>query len=146
MSVTVTRAGLLFDYAAVHPEFYATDVCEEHGWSSGQFGKAARALRLILATDSINLICLQQGFGKPKLYSLVGTLEKAGPWVHERMRGIESQLETVLAVSSSLVNSSDGRTVSGKKARLVARHVGRLIEDLGELDGQIPSVSINGRG
>ena len=137
--IAVARAGLLFDYAAEQAEgFLAQDALDELDLTRDQFRRAARTLRLILANDSINLICLQQGFGEPKRYHLVGTLDKAGPWVRQRMRGIESQLETVLAVSSSLVNSTDGRTVDGKKARLINRHVGRLVEDLGELDGQFP--------
>jgi hypothetical protein len=141
MVATVTRAGMLFDFAAEQAEgFLATEAEADLGFTHAQFAKATRALRLILADDSINLICLQQGFGKPKRYHLVGTFEKAGPWVRERMRGIESQLESVLALSTSLVNASDGRTTEGKKARLVARHVGRLVEDLGEIDGRIPTL------
>jgi len=141
MSITVTRAGMLFDYAATQPEgFLARDAMAAMQLNRDQYAKAARALRKILADDSINLICLSEGFGQPKRYHLVGTLEKAGPWIQVRMRGIESQLESVLAVSSSLVNATDGRTVEGKKVRLVKRHVGRLVEDLGELDGQIPTI------
>jgi hypothetical protein len=141
MPATVAQAGLLFDFAADKPDgFLATEACDEFGWSIHQFYRAARVLRKILATDSINLVCVQQGWGEPKRYHLVGTLEKAGSWVSHRMRGVESQLETVLAVSTSLVNASDGRTIEGKKARLISRHVGRLVEDIGELDGRMPGV------
>lgn len=139
MSAVVARAGRLFDFAADKPDgFVVQDVLDDLEFTRAQFYKAVRALRLILADDSINLICDQQGFGAPHTYRLVGTFEKAGPWVRQRMRGIESQLESVLAATSSIVNASDGRTLDGKKARLVNRHVGRLIEDLGDLDGQLP--------
>jgi len=131
----VGRAGILFDHAAGAPEgFLALDVCKQHEWSRSQY---ARAVRRILASDSINLITISQGFGKARLYHLVGTLEKAGPWVAERMRGLESQLETVLAVSNSLVVASDGRTIAGKKARLTQKHVTRLLEDFAEVDGRL---------
>ncbi len=139
MGVTTVRAGELFDYAVEQPEgFESSDVCLELGWNKHQFEKAARQLRRILADDEINLVCANQGFGKPSRYELVGDMNRAGPWIAGRLRSMESQLETVYNVSKSTINGSDGRTVDGKKARLINRHVGRLREDLADLDGQLP--------
>lgn len=139
MAITVARAGDLFDYAVACPNgFEARQACRELNLNYHQFGRAVRALRKILADDDINLICKGQGFGQPSRFELVGDLLRAGPWVSGRLRSLESQLETVLNVSTSLMNGSDGRTIEGKKARLINRHVGRLVEDLGDLDGQLP--------
>lgn len=139
MSATTSRAGLLFDFSVEHPEGWETrEVCAHFEWTRDHLAKAIRSLRLILSGDEINLICTSQGFGQPKRYRLVGDVERATPWINQRIKGMESQLETVHAVASSLVNATDGRTVAGRKARLVDRHVGRLIEDIGDLDGRLP--------
>lgn len=140
MGLDTARAGELFDYSVVQPEGYEAKQAEDElQWTHAQFTRAVRQLRRILGSDDeINLICTNQGFGAPMLYQLVGDIERAGPWVTTRLRALESQLETVHSVAASLARGTDGRTVQGKKARLIHRYVGRLREDLGDLDGQLP--------
>lgn len=142
MARAVAHAGDLFDYAAGKPNgFEALQACRELGITLDQFRRAVRALRKILASDEINLVCSSQGFGQPTRYELVGNLERAQPWIRVRYATLESQLETVLSVSSSLVNATDGRTIPGRKARLIHRHVGRLIEDIADLEGRLPMMA-----
>ncbi len=137
MSIAVARAGHLFDYSVEHPEgWLVPDACRHFKWSQSQLARAIRALRLILGTDEINLVCHQRGFGEPKLYTLVGDLERARPWAVVQLRGLESRLDSILAISRSLVNATDGRTTEGRKARLIVKHVTRLMEDFAELEGR----------
>src|SRR6516225_3921541 len=120
MAASTAKAGVLFDYSVGKPEGFEAAIAEtDLQWTHRVFTRAVRSLRLILGADDINLICTPQGFGKPMLYQLVGNLEKAGPWVAGRLRSLESQIETVYSVSTSLANGTDGRTVEGKKARLI---------------------------
>jgi hypothetical protein len=127
-------AGRLFDYAVGQPTFTNRQAMAgleiKH---LATFNQAARRLRLILGEDDINLVCTPQGEGEPWLYELVGNLENAGPWVRNRLRDLEARIETQHAVSRSLVTATDGRTVEGRKARLFAKTLGRLQEDLAEL-------------
>lgn len=138
MGQTSARAGELFDYAVTKPNgFEKRQACRELNLKPDQFDRAVRALRSILAGDEINVICNSQGFGQPKRYHLVGDLERAQPWISVRYKALEGQLQTVLNVSSSLVEATDGRTLEGRKARLIHRHIGRLIEDIGDLEGRL---------
>lgn len=142
MAKAVAYAGELFDYAAEKPNgFEKLRACQTLGITPDQFNRAVRSLRSILATDEINLVCISQGFGQPMRYELVGNLERAQPWIKVRYAALESQLETVLNVSASLVNATDGRTIPGRKARLIHRHVGRLIEDIADLEGRLPMMA-----
>jgi len=134
MTRRVDDAGTLFSYAASKPEgFTRYDVQEELGWRSQRFRKAVRELRTIFATDEINLICDPQGQGEAWMYQLVGTFEGASPWVTNRADDMETRLVTMLSVATSLVNASDGRTVEGRRARILQRHFQRAIEDLADL-------------
>lgn len=135
----VGRAGVLFDYAASRPEgFLASDARADLDWSEKQFATAVRAFRLIFGEDEINLVTQQRGFGQPKLYQLVGDFDSARPFLAERMRTLEAMLRTTLAVANSISNGSDGRTVEGRKARFAVRHLGRLVEDIDEVEGRLP--------
>lgn len=137
MSLSVADAGRLYDYAVEHPSFYIPDACRDLDWRVNRCRRAISQMRRILAGDEINLVCFQEGFGAPKRYELVGNVEDARPWVAVRLRALESQLDTVHSVARSLENATDGRTTTGKRARLIRRHVGRLIEDFAELDGRL---------
>ena len=130
-------AGWLYDYAVAHPDgFTCYDVIAETGWNRPYFYRVVRQVRLDLAGDEINLPCTPQGWAEPWLYRLVGNHEDetAGRiWTTNRVDDLETRLATVDAMAESLVAGSDGRTETGRKARKIARVVGRLIEDLAEI-------------
>jgi len=127
----------LWDFAVAHPDgFTWADLRDEYPWAADRpsFFEVVRALRITIgAEDTINLVCEPQGTGELWRYRLVGTHEAAGSWNANRLGDIESRLVTVAGVARSLVAGSDGRSVGGRKSRLIAKVVGRLIEDLDEL-------------
>ena len=129
-------AGELFDFAVTRPDGFTNEEALPvlNLKRIEQFNKAVRRLRLILEDDTIQLVCDPQGSGEDWLYRLVGNLDDAGPWVNNRLRDLNARLETQHAVAKSLVTATDGRTIEGRKARLVAKTLGRLREDLDDVD------------
>lgn len=129
-------AGRLFDYAVTQPEgFTADDACAELFISYSHFVKCVRRLRLILAPDdTINLIADRQGKNERWRYRLVGTLAESMWWGTNRRKDGLSRLQTMKAVNHSILTSTDGRTMEGRRARVIDKGLSRLIEDLEELD------------
>ncbi len=125
-------AGTLFDFCVEHPEGWVIREAQDAlDWSFRRVREAIRALRLILGDDdSLNLTCDPQGSGEQWLYQLVGNLEMGGPWVTNRLQDTEARLETIDAFTRSMVKGTDGRSVEGRKARLIERSVRHLLEDL----------------
>jgi hypothetical protein len=131
------KASELWDFAVSHPEgFTWADARKAFPWAAerSRFFATVRVLRTTLgAEDTINLICDPQGPGELWRYRLVGTYNEARPWNAGRLGDMEARLETIAGVSRSLVAATDGRSTEGRKARLISKIVGRLVEDLREL-------------
>jgi hypothetical protein len=132
--------GALFDYAVEHPGgFTYQDAMNDLGWQKPYFTRVHRQLRLLLGNDDqINLVCDPQGRGEPWRYRLIGDIEGARGWVDNRLRDSESRVTTVRAITASLVRATDGRTNDGRRARIMNRGLGRILEDLAELDHGTP--------
>ncbi len=130
------KISRLFDFAVEHEDgFTYQDVQEELGWKRAEFFKVANRMRLMLGNDdTINLVCEPQGPSEPWRYKLIGNLRDAGRWNGNRLQDCESRILTIHAVLASIVQAVDGRTSEGKRARVMHRMLGRLIEDLAELD------------
>jgi hypothetical protein len=125
------RAGLLFDYAVVHPEgFTNEEASRDLGWTLSGFNVVARALRLILADDTITLVCDPTEQNQRWRYKLVGTYTDARGWSSNRLRDLEARLETIQAIAQTMVKATDGRTTTGRKATLILAVVGALRQQL----------------
>lgn len=140
------KAGLLYDYAATQPDgFTRHDACEVLGWNRWEFNQAANRLRKMFAGDSINLVADPDGPSNPWRYKLVGNYDEARPWSVNRIRDMESRLETIEAVSETTTNCTDGRTIEGRKARKIHSTVRFLREQLADINeggqGHLPGVS-----
>ena len=100
--------------------------------------RAVRDLRLMLGDfDDINVPCIPQGAGERWLYVLqAGVGDDVREWSDHRLDDGETRLRTIRAMLSSAVAATDGRTSSGKRARIMERGVRRMIEDLDELLGR----------
>lgn len=134
MSIKDTRAGLLYDYAVTRPEgFTYKDIDREFRWDRHRFLGVVRRLRSILGAEDITLTCTPGRSREPWVYQLVGTYDAARPWATNRVGDLESRLQTIHHVAQSLTNGSDGRTLEGKKARLIERTVRHLVENLADL-------------
>jgi hypothetical protein len=134
------KIGRLFDYATSKPEgFTYRDVEKDLGWKRPEFTKVHRMLRVLLGNDDqINLVCDPQGRNEPWRYRLIGDVDGARPWVGNRLRDSETRIGTVQAVCTSLVKATDGRTADGRRARIMNKGLGRILEDLAELDHGTP--------
>ncbi len=97
--------------------------------------RVVRDLRITLGvSDSITVVArINKGGG----YRLVGRYEDAAPWATGRIADAETRIETLQFSMSSVVKATDGRTVEGKKARLVEMSMRHLLEQLLALDSQI---------
>lgn len=125
------RADRLFDYLADRPDGVTKDdMMADLGWSFDNVTEGIRSLRLILAGDTLTLTCDPNGANERWLYKLVATLDAAQPWVVNRVTDQESRVETMVAVMAPIVKATDGRTLPGKKARMIHRSQSRLLEDL----------------
>lgn len=133
---TDEKIQILWDYAVSHPDgFTRYDVEQDLEWSNTDLSYAARHLRNFLADDEINLVATPQGKGQAWLYSLTGNVDDAGPWNRNRLLDTETRLTTMHSVSYSLVHSTDGRTLDGRRARVMEKALRRLKEDLDDLSG-----------
>ncbi len=126
------KVTALFDYAVSKPEgFTYVDVKQDIGWGRPEFFQVVRAMRMVWANDTITLPCDPQGVREPWLYRLVGLPEEARDWQLNRLEDCRSRLKTIEAVSLSIVNGTDGRTIEGRMARLIettARHLGEQLD------------------
>jgi len=93
-----------------------------------------RDFRLLFGDDdTINLVATPSGQRERWDYSLQGTLEGAEPWALNRIADAESRLDTMAAVLASIERGIDGRTLAGRKARILRRAITRAREDLADL-------------
>lgn len=128
------NVGELFDYAVSKPNgFTWSDATEDLEWSRPKFNLTVRQLRLVLGGDDINLVAEPGGHWEPYIYRLVGTYGEAREWLATRIRDMESRLELVHAVATSVTRAADGRSVQGRKARKIERTVGYLLRELGDM-------------
>lgn len=130
----------LFDYAVAHPDGFTNEqFMAVHGLSHlAEFNQAANRLRAALSGDTITLVCDPPGKGGERwIYRLVGNVEDGSPWVQNRLRDAESRFATMSAVVTSLVNATDGRTLDGRRARLMLKSLTRLREDLADLTSDV---------
>jgi hypothetical protein len=128
------KRDLLFNYAVDHPTFTVDDLRRDLGWSYGQTRTALHDLRLFLGEfDDVALPCNPTGTRERWEYGLVGGLDGAREWIHNRTGDAESRIQTVLASLNALVQKVDGRTVDGRRIVTMHRQLTRLVEDLSEI-------------
>ena len=139
MSTRDDRMTALFDYMVLQDTQGATveDMAAHLECSVDLASDSIRDLRRFLGdSDEMNLTCDQQGAGQRWLYRLVTKMEEHSGWIGIRMNDTESRLVTILAILASAVRSTDGRTIEGKRARVMFKQISRLMEDLRELEDQ----------
>lgn len=125
------NVALLFDFATAKPDgFTQPEAAAYLDVDERQMPRFINALRHEFADGDINLVCEPNGKGEKWLYRLVGRPEDARIWHTNRIGDTESRLETMQSVAHSMVGATDGRTIEGRKARVIDRQLTRLIEDL----------------
>lgn len=134
------RRDALFDLLAGTPDgLTVDDMGSGLDCTNRQVRTAIRDLRLFLGdSDSINLPCEPQGSGQRWLYSLRGDLDGSRRWLTNRLGDVDSRIRTMRGLATSIVNGTDGRTLDGKRSRLIERALRRLVEDLDDLINASP--------
>jgi len=133
-------AGLVFDQLVAHPDgMTVPDFCEELSLPRRTIYKGIRDARMILAEDdTLFILSDPQGAREPWLYRLVdGAMvidASESGWVSNRIGDAQTRVQTIYAGMRVAARATDGRTRDGRKARVLARACGRLVEDLEEID------------
>lgn len=135
MSTRTNRVNVLFDLLAGSPDgLTAGDIKAGLGCTKRLAENAIHDLRIVLGdSDTINVTCDPQGIRESWLYRLVGDIDGSRRWIANRLGDTETRLRTMQALAASLVNGSDGRTLDGRRARIIEKALRRLIEDLDDL-------------
>lgn len=136
MTARDDRMSELFDYMVLSPQGATVEDMAAHLQCSVHAARdSIRDLRIFLGDDDqVNLTCNPDGANQRWLYRLVTKLDDHREWVANRVIDTESRIETMHAMLSSAVRATDGRSVAGKRARVMCKQLGRLLEDLRELD------------
>lgn len=129
-------ADELFDFAVAHPEgFTRGQACEEFTCASREYDTAVRELRRILGTDdNIYLACWTNGNRGQWRYQLIGNFDGAREWGAWMLAHSEARIETQQWLYRALVKALDGRTVEGRKAKMMERAMRHLHEELVAID------------
>lgn len=126
-------ANNLFDFLADTMDRWVTrqEVADHLNMSPRSIDRVVRDVRILLgATDSITVAARTNPGG----YKLVGTYEDAREWVTGRLSDAEVRLESIRYSMQALVTGTDGRTMDGKKARLIEMTTRHLVEQLQAMD------------
>jgi hypothetical protein len=128
------RVQQLFDQlAAAADGVDIEEIAADQGIGTQHARGVIRMLRDMLAEDTINVVCDPESDGR-WVYRLVGTLADSAMWATRQVQYVERRLVTSQDVLSSVVNATDGRSIEGRRARVMNRHFGRCLEDLREID------------
>jgi hypothetical protein len=105
------------------------DFRKDYGWTRGQVYQAVQELRLSLDDEhsSSTIACEPSGARQPWRYILlpgqaVGDSSESR-WLSNRLDDLEQRLATMKSVCSVAARETDGRTLGGKKARILLRHI-----------------------
>lgn len=127
-------AGEIVDVLPQHPQKGISNdqLIQKLDCSKRQFDRAIHRARQILEDDKINIVCHPNGLRRPWLYVLIQGEKIVNPehsiWMYSRLGDLHTRERTISAVAQTAVNDTDGRTKTGKCARLIANHLKHGIE------------------
>ncbi len=134
MAASNRNVRALLELAIDMPGFTYDDVEARLGWDYGRFMRTVRATRLHLYAGGYeySLPCEPQGQRERWLYQLVGNADHDAfrAWEANRVDDTETRLGTMEAVMTVIAARTDGRTLAGRKARMIASTVKHLRETL----------------
>lgn len=141
---SIKNVKALLEYARQTPEgFFLPDALIALGipatlTGNKKFYKIVHDLRSGLAETEYNLVCDKEPGESYRRYRLASTLDRMedpnASWEKWSMKHIDTRVETMANVAESLVLATNSRSTEGKKARLAAKYLGRLREDLVEIE------------
>lgn len=135
MRTTSVTADDLFDFAVAHPQgFTRSEFRTDFPVTSREFDSLVRELRRILGDDdNIYLVCSTQGRGEWR-YQLIGNFDGSREWGVWMLAHSEARIETQQWLYRALVKALDGRTIEGRKAKMMERAMRHLHEELVAID------------
>ncbi|MCL2393046.1 MAG: hypothetical protein FWC87_00035 [Acidimicrobiaceae bacterium] len=112
------------------------DVEVNLGWPRYRFAKTVPLVRQYLKTTNMALPCTPQRGRGPWTYKLTSEQKLPQAWVNNRFFDMDSRLSTMLATGQSMVNATKdaAKSKDGRRARVIVKGVGRLLEDLREIE------------
>jgi hypothetical protein len=135
------RAWSLLKFAKARPAGFTNEDAMAHfGWPLAQFNIAVHDLRRLLAEDgdTVFLPCEPQGHREDWRYWLADGRAvvdaELSEWRPNRIHDTETRVITLEAGLRVAQVSTRGNTKIGRKARVMRKQLGRLVEDLAEID------------
>ena len=131
------RAGEVFDLLAAAPNGLTIDeMATTMNISLRAAQQALRDVRIQLGTtDAINAVATP-GRGRWR-YSLEGTYAEAGPWLRNRLRDLETRVETIHAVATSITRNPYLDSGDRHKVDLIESTTAQLLDALGTLNAEL---------
>ena len=127
--------NLTFDFAVTKTDGFTIHDLADHLEASVETAKnAIRKTRTTLGGGDINITAEPRAHNEPWVYKLAGTYAESRSWVTNRRKDTRTRISTMHAVHAAAAAHEDRRTREGKQAALVTKVLGRLIEDLDELE------------
>ena len=92
--------------------------------------KAIQRLRIMFGDDAHNVVCDPNGHNEEWLYRVVNGYERSRDWSANRVEDARTRLKTMRAVMESVTHATDGRSVAGKRSRIIERGLRHVLEDV----------------
>lgn len=133
-------AGMIYDVLADAPDGMTIyDIAVKIDLPVHSCRRAMRNARLTLAEgDTLFVIAEPQGPREPWLYKLVDGKVLVRPdesgWTTNRVGDAQSRVHLLHVAMDVAARATDGRSIEGRKARVMAKSLRRLDEDLTEID------------
>lgn len=126
------RRDDVFDLLVSHPEGMTVhELADALGTNRRNADRAIHDLREYLGFwDDVNVPADNVEPGKPWKYRIAGDLDSIRPWCANRLADAETRIGTIQSMVASIVSATDGRSIEGRKARLIDRYLTRLVEDM----------------
>ena len=137
MNQRLLHAGEVFDLLAAAPNGLTIDeLAEQIGISLRAAQQAIHDVRMQLGgRDSINVVA-NPGRGRWR-YRLKGTYTEAAPWLRNRLKDLETRVDTIHAVASSIARNPYLDSDDRRKADLIESTLAQLQGSLGPLNAEI---------
>ena len=127
----MTAADDLLDYAAARPDgFTWNEAAHDLDLTQRGVHRAVREVRQYLAGSHDPRVLVWNYYGG---YCLVTGWTEQAEWQDGRALSLESQMATVEASARAALLTTKASTLEGRRARVMVKLLGRLLEDLADL-------------
>jgi hypothetical protein len=123
--------NVLFDLLVAEQGVTISRIASRLGVPVRQAHQAVKEMRMTFGEDSdINVICENQGWGKPPHYVLVGNFSEAKEYLFIRLGDAETRLRTIHAVARSAVRGFESDAYQSYHAKAMELTLRQAMEHL----------------